>query len=103
MRNFYTYKFERFTPEEKDQIISQKKKVIDWDDMYKIILILILFVYFNALTKEAYNFIQTGFKLLILIIILQTFFKDSIVFDKFKKIILLIINLGSNFTKRILD
>ena len=83
MRNFYTYKL---TKNKKKKDIN-KNKVINCDDLYKIFLVLILFIFLNIITKEIYKFIQTGLKLLILIVILQTFFKDYPIFNKLTLII----------------
>ena len=103
MRNFYTYKFEKFTPESSPIDKPKKKSVVNWGNFYRIILVLILFAYFSVLTKEFYNFMQTGLKLLILIVILQTFFKEYPVIDKVTNILSSTINFGTSITRNAIN
>lgn len=107
MRNFYTYKSENFTTNNNLNIEipdkSIKKSVINWNDIYKIILVLILFAYFSVLSKEIYNFLQVIIKLIILVVILQTFFKDYPVIDNLSTIISKTIKLGTSLTKTIVN
>ena len=87
---------ETFIIEGKKFIIKDDdKSVINWSDYKKIILILILFFYFNRITEDGYNLIKYGLKFIVLLIIIQSFFKDSKVFNIVKKYINKITNLSS--------
>ena len=103
MRNFYTYRFEEFTPVNAENTKPKKEKVIVWNHFYRIILVLVLFAYFSVLTSEFYNFIKTGLKLFILIVILQTFFKDVPVIDKANSIGSGVINFITKITKNVVE
>ena len=83
---------ERFIVEGK-KLEKNNKKVINWDDINKIILVLILFVYFNKLTSDSYNMIKYSLKILVLLIIIQSIFKDTKIFKILKNLIYKIINI----------
>lgn len=77
----------------------QKPNIIKWGDSKKIILVLILFAYFNNLTSEFYNIFYNMLKVIILLVIIQVIFKESNVYKIFYNNGNKLINYISSFLK----
>lgn len=81
---------------EGEKLDKKEEKVVNWNDANKIILVLILFVYFNKLTSDSYNMIKYGLKFIVLLVIIKTVFKDSEIFTIIKNILEKIVNFFVN-------
>jgi hypothetical protein len=75
---------ERFIEGEK---IKKEESLIKWNDIQKIILVLILFAYFNNITADGYNLIKYGLKFVLLFVIIDSIFKDSNIYKFVKDLI----------------
>lgn len=88
---------EEFLPENPKNIIYRKEPPINWKHFKRIMLILIFFTYFNQITSQTFDFIKFGYKFLILLIILQVFFKGYPLVENIKNLV----NKSSEIVKKL--